>query len=105
MEFAGVKFENGDIAVVNKKWFTPRKKEIFWPPCKTQREFDKLIKENAEPLEESWKIYSVKRSFFECSECIMYNIISLEHTLIRFVGTYVYIEHYFVADYQKAQKK
>ncbi|KAF2895590.1 hypothetical protein ILUMI_10585 [Ignelater luminosus] len=41
--FVGVEFEDGAVALVNATWLTPRKKEIQWPPYKTQFEYNKAL--------------------------------------------------------------
>ncbi|KAI4462961.1 hypothetical protein MML48_4g00018284 [Holotrichia oblita] len=67
MAFVGVEFidednESGDrsIGVVSKSWLTPRKKEVFWPPCKQQIQFNKLLR-NHHPADDTWKLYGVSR--------------------------------------------
>lgn len=41
-----IEFEdNGGLAVVCDHWLTPRKKEVFWPPVKEQRLYNKIVKE------------------------------------------------------------
>jgi len=74
MTYCGIEFyndaneDNGEIAIVHLKWFTPRKKEILWPPYKMTSRFNKALTLGEEP-NENWQVYSVKRIFFECGMC------------------------------------
>lgn len=69
MAYVGVEFmENGAIGLVHSSWFTPLKHEVFWPPYKTSNCFNKALITAEEPDQHNWKIYSIKRSFFECGE-------------------------------------
>lgn len=48
MTFVGVEFasdivEEASIALVHCSWFTPRKKEVWWPPYKTGAQFKKAL--------------------------------------------------------------
>ncbi|CAH0558904.1 unnamed protein product [Brassicogethes aeneus] len=68
MNFAGIEFEENDgggIEIINIKWLTPRKKEIFWPPFKTNKQFHRALTRGDSPEEGEWKLYSIKRFFFE----------------------------------------
>ncbi|GLV33400.1 hypothetical protein CBL_20145, partial [Carabus blaptoides fortunei] len=65
--FTGVQFadENGDtVALVRTSWLTPRKTEVFWPPYKTQEQFNKSLKE-ADLPSECWKTYKISQIFFD----------------------------------------
>lgn len=67
MAFVGIEFASdcgGGVALVHSTWLTPRKKQAYWPPYKKQNLFDKALKTGEAP-EDSWQLYSVKRSFFE----------------------------------------
>lgn len=69
MEYSVVEFtdaDGGGLALVNCKWFTPRKKEVFWPPYKNPSLFNKALK-NGESPEISWKSYSIKRNYYQSS--------------------------------------
>lgn len=67
MAYVGVEFsENGSIGLVRSSWLTPLKQEVFWPPFKTTSAFNKALVSFEEPDLDEWKIYGIKRSFFEC---------------------------------------
>ncbi|KAK4885823.1 hypothetical protein RN001_002094 [Aquatica leii] len=69
MEYSVVEFtdaDGGGLALVNCKWFTPQKKEVFWPPYKNPSLFNKALK-NGESPEISWKSYSIKRNYYQSS--------------------------------------
>lgn len=70
MSFTGIEFaDDGGVALVNSLWLTPRKQEVFWPPYKSQSQFDKAMKNGVIPEEKgSWAIYKIKRCFFETSK-------------------------------------
>lgn len=56
--------EGGTVSVVVNKWFTPKKTEIFWPPTKEVKAFDKLLLQCASP-NERWSLYGIERVFYE----------------------------------------
>ncbi|KAK4885230.1 hypothetical protein RN001_001501 [Aquatica leii] len=62
--------KNGEsrLAIVNNKWLTPKKSEVFWPPYKTQERYNKSLKKSETPDEEKWTLYSIRRTFFESDE-------------------------------------
>ncbi|KAK5639478.1 hypothetical protein RI129_011970 [Pyrocoelia pectoralis] len=65
--YVGIEFDDADgggIAVISEKWITPKKKEVFWPPYKTQKAFNTALEKRDSP-ESNWSIYSIKRRFFE----------------------------------------
>lgn len=97
MPFAGIEFEDadgGDVALINTSWLTPRKREVFWPPFKHQWQFDKAVKTGMPPEENTWHLFSIKRSFFEVGRIIS----------IAFIDTLLH--NCFAADdYEKAKKK
>ncbi|KMQ91808.1 hypothetical protein RF55_8283 [Lasius niger] len=72
MSFTGIEFTDdsgGGIALVSSQWLTPRKQEVFWPPYKFQFQYDKAIKKGVVPEQDgSWKIYKIKRCFFETDD-------------------------------------
>lgn len=77
MAFVGVEFSDdenheGGVALVSKQWLTPRKKEVYWPPIKSQKKFDDTLKKGEQPDESEWTLYSIKRSFFEEGNKINY---------------------------------
>lgn len=57
--------EGGGVAIIDKRWLTPRKKEVFWPPVKEQKQFDKILKCKEYANMETWKIYKILRCFYE----------------------------------------
>ncbi|KAF5276619.1 hypothetical protein FQR65_LT16261 [Abscondita terminalis] len=66
----GVQFadsDGGNVAVINSKWFTPMKREVFWPPYKTQHHYDNALKKGETPTD-SWPLYKISRTFFECDD-------------------------------------
>ncbi|XP_072395179.1 uncharacterized protein [Diabrotica undecimpunctata] len=54
--------EGGSVAVVHQNWLTPRKKEVYWPPYKTQALYDKAVKKG-DSCTEDWQLFTVKRIF------------------------------------------
>ncbi|KAK4876217.1 hypothetical protein RN001_012639 [Aquatica leii] len=72
MTFVGIEFleKNGEsrLAIVNNKWLTPKKSEVFWPPYKNQERYNKSLKKSETPDEEKWTLYSISRTFFESDE-------------------------------------
>lgn len=69
MSFTGIEFTDdggGGVALISSQWLTPRKQEVFWPPYKSQSQYDKAVKNGVIPEEDgSWTIYKIKRCFFE----------------------------------------
>ncbi|EFN62596.1 hypothetical protein EAG_06404, partial [Camponotus floridanus] len=53
--------DGGGVAVVRKTWITPRKREVFWPPMKDQKTFNKVLENTLYPDTEKWKLYSIVR--------------------------------------------
>lgn len=69
MSFVLVEFDDGGgVAVVRKTWLTPRKREVFWPPMKDQRTFDKTLINTEHADIEKWKLYPVVRCLYETGE-------------------------------------
>uniref|UniRef100_A0A1Y1JYS3 Uncharacterized protein n=1 Tax=Photinus pyralis TaxID=7054 RepID=A0A1Y1JYS3_PHOPY len=69
MAFVGVEFtENGTVGLVHSSWFTPFKREVFWPPYKTSNTFNRALTNAEEPDQSNWTLHAVKRSFFECDD-------------------------------------
>lgn len=76
MAFVGIEFcteevnDSGSLAIVHSQWLTPRKREVLWPPVKTQGNFDKLHYHNyfdmkkGEIPTEKWQIYKIKKVVF-----------------------------------------
>lgn len=69
MAYCGIEFLNSsgdydEIAIIHKKWLTPRKKEVLWPPYKITSRFNKALSLGEEPNKDSWQVYDVKRIFF-----------------------------------------
>lgn len=67
MAFVGVEFlpeDGGGVAIASFQWFTPRKQEVFWPPCKTHTRLEKLLRKGENP-DATWNLYKVHRRFFE----------------------------------------
>lgn len=67
MAFTGVQFaddDDGTVALVRTSWLTPRKTEVFWPPYKTQEQFNKSLKKGDLPSE-CWTTYKISRIFFD----------------------------------------
>ncbi|XP_072400660.1 uncharacterized protein [Diabrotica undecimpunctata] len=65
MSFVLIEFdekEGGSVAVVHQNWLTPRKKEVYWPPYKTQALYDKAVKKG-DSCTEDWQLFTVKRIF------------------------------------------
>ncbi|KAK9739913.1 hypothetical protein QE152_g8604 [Popillia japonica] len=63
MAFVGVEFlpeDGGGVAIASFQWFTPRKQEVFWPPCKTHTRLEKLLRKGENP-DATWNLYKVHR--------------------------------------------
>lgn len=66
--FAIVEFavkQGGCLSVVNSNWLTPRKKEVFWPPYKNNQQFVKALKNSENIITETWKLYKIRKIFYE----------------------------------------
>lgn len=69
MAFVGVEFSDGDeeagiIGLIHHSWFTPLKKQVWWPPYKTSAQFKKALFIEEEVNKDTWTLYDVKRIFF-----------------------------------------
>jgi hypothetical protein len=62
--------DGGTVSVINNQWFTPRRCEVFWPPVKGTKAFEKILADAATP-DEKWKLYSVQRVFCETGKHIL----------------------------------
>ncbi|XP_071578619.1 uncharacterized protein [Temnothorax nylanderi] len=73
MAYAVVEFDdkNGSgVAAVNSAWLTPLKREVFWPPYKEQKKFDKALK-TGEPVDtEKWTLHSITRIFYRSDDLL-----------------------------------
>lgn len=77
------KEDGGGVALVHRKWMTPRKKEVRWPPFKQQDFYDRSLKKGETP-NENWKLYGVFRLFFEGEfdkECYDHLNLSISHRI------------------------
>lgn len=64
--FSVIEFESGEgISVVRSSWLTPREREVFWPPVKDTKKFNKILQNGEKINTETWKIYPVERCFYE----------------------------------------
>lgn len=55
----------GGLALVHKKWLTPRKKEVFWPPYKHQKQFTKSLNMGEEVDSVKWKLFGIEKTYYE----------------------------------------
>lgn len=84
MSYVVIEFsDGGGVAVVRNIWLTPRKKEVFWPPMKDQRTFDKILEKTVHADTEKWKLYPIQRCLFETGEHKKENFNYLNYLLIR----------------------
>ncbi|CAH1106750.1 unnamed protein product [Psylliodes chrysocephalus] len=62
--------ETGDnsVAVVDENWLTPLKRQVYWPPLKDTRIFRRALAEHQEVDSEIWKVYGVKKIFFQTDD-------------------------------------
>ncbi|KAJ8937837.1 hypothetical protein NQ314_011698 [Rhamnusium bicolor] len=60
----------GGVAAIHSSWFTPLKKEAFWPPYKEQQRFDKALRFGEVADENSWKLYGIARIFYETDDIL-----------------------------------
>jgi hypothetical protein len=61
----GVQFEESDggtVALVHCTWLNSSKEEVFWPPYKTQEQYNKALKKGDLPSE-SWTTYKISGYF------------------------------------------
>lgn len=66
MAYVLIEFEDGGgVAIIRKTWLTPRKKEVFWPPLKDQKTFDKILENTKYPDTEKWKLYPILKCLYE----------------------------------------
>lgn len=56
--------DGGGISIVNSKWLTPRKQEVYWPPIKDNLKFEKVIRKVEQEVDSTWKLYPVERIFY-----------------------------------------
>ncbi|CAH2096793.1 unnamed protein product [Euphydryas editha] len=59
--------DGGTVSIINNQWFTPRRCEVFWPPVKGTKAFERILADAKTP-DEKWKIYSVQRVFCETDD-------------------------------------
>lgn len=71
--------DGGGLAVVQKEWLTPRKKEVFWPPVKETKQFNKILQQSNNPDLNNWSIYSVSKIYYETGKkyTIMYQWVNI----------------------------
>nr|CAI5832349.1 unnamed protein product [Callosobruchus analis] len=66
--FVIVEFANGDgLGIVRESWITPRKKEVFWPPCKEPSKFKRLLLSSPESTDD-WQLYQINRFFYKTDD-------------------------------------
>ncbi|KAF5308341.1 hypothetical protein FQR65_LT18224 [Abscondita terminalis] len=64
--YAVIEFDEsygGSVAAVHTNWFTPLKRNLFWPPYKDQQRFDRALRHGEAVDENSWTLYKVQRIF------------------------------------------
>ncbi|KAF5270263.1 hypothetical protein FQR65_LT17863 [Abscondita terminalis] len=69
--FRIVKFDDhdgGGVAIANSKWFTPRKKELYWPPYKEINAYNKALKKGEDVNTDNWKLFKIKRLFYSTDD-------------------------------------
>ncbi|KAF5270724.1 hypothetical protein FQA39_LY01462 [Lamprigera yunnana] len=57
--FVGIEFPEDNksgVALVHRKWLTPRKRQVWWPSYKQQDLFDKSLKKG-ESANDNWMDY------------------------------------------------
>lgn len=59
--------DGGTLSIVNTEWLTPRKCEVYWPPVKGTKAFERLL--TCSP-NEKWPLYGVQRVFCETGKNI-----------------------------------
>jgi len=79
MAFEGIQFaddnsnnNDNEIGIVNTLWFTLTKKEVYWPPVKSQDKYEKLLKRGEIPNNQ-WTLCQISRIFFETGEQYYFN--------------------------------
>lgn len=56
--------DGGSVSIVRNKWLTPRRREVYWPPIKEGKAFDRQLALDNSP-DEKWKLYGIQRIFVE----------------------------------------
>ncbi|XP_061710095.1 uncharacterized protein LOC133519912 isoform X2 [Cydia pomonella] len=59
--------DGGSISIVKNQWITPRRREVFWPPVKGSKAFEKVLADTKTP-DEKWKRYAIQRVFCETDD-------------------------------------
>ncbi|KAF5286254.1 hypothetical protein FQR65_LT12738 [Abscondita terminalis] len=59
--------DGGGVAIANSKWFTPRKRELYWLPYKEISAYNKALKKG-EDVNTDWKLFKIKILFYETAE-------------------------------------
>lgn len=57
--------ESGAVSIINRSWLTPLKREAFWPPCKEQKIFNKILQQNDPMIDNQWVLHAIKRCMYE----------------------------------------
>lgn len=72
MSYVLIEFDDGggSVVVVRSTWLTPRKREVFWPPVKDQKTFDKILESTVHAHTATWKLYAVQRCLFQTGKRI-----------------------------------
>jgi len=92
MAYVGVEFvDNGGIGLVHCSWLTPLKKEAFWPPYKTSNLFNKALSTPEEPDQSNWKLYPLKRLFFECGVYLIF-LYFVHYLIIPLIISYIFLK-------------
>ncbi|KAK4877336.1 hypothetical protein RN001_009842 [Aquatica leii] len=63
--FVVIELENNNVGIVSSDWLTPLKGQVFWPPHKTQKLFNKAVREHVSVDEETWALYNVTKCHYE----------------------------------------
>lgn len=53
----------GGLAVVHCKWFTPLKREVFWPPYKDNKSYRKALKQGEE-ISDTWSLFPITKCYY-----------------------------------------
>lgn len=79
--FELIEFEEssgGGLSIVHRKWMTPRKTEVFWPPYKEElSRYNKAVKQGELVDEDKWQLYKIKRCFYSCGKKFLYVLLYL----------------------------
>lgn len=71
------------LAIIHESWLTPMKCETFCPPYKDSNSYKRALKEGEHIAEETWKLYSIERHFYETGKSIILLLQFIVYTAVE----------------------